>query len=101
HQVELPVHVFAGGKATADAATIDLPGQEARGGPLMKASREATFLSADGRTKITARSPAAMSLHDERLYGADAFLLTQGGGRGQVKAGDTWKVELTITPGPK
>jgi len=98
HQAELPVHVFAGGKATTESGKTDLPGDKPRGGPLMRAARKATFTSADGRTTITARSPAAMGLHDERIYRVDAFLLTQGGGLGKVKAGDTWKVELTIKP---
>ncbi|MHC4717687.1 MAG: hypothetical protein ACYS5V_12010, partial [Planctomycetota bacterium] len=101
HQAALPAHVFAGGRATDGDKTVSLPGDRPRGGQFLQGARKATVSSADGRVALTAQSPASLNLHDERVYRGDGFLLTQGGPRGQVKAGDTWRVQLTITPGSR
>jgi len=89
------------GKSYEIDADGDGVADKPRGGQLIRGANQATFTSADGRSSVTARSAAPMGLHDERRYGTEAFLLTQGGPRDKLKKGDTWKVELTITPGPK
>ncbi|KKK89955.1 hypothetical protein LCGC14_2727930, partial [marine sediment metagenome] len=98
HQVALPVSVFSGGKATAGAKTIGLPGDAPRGGPFVRSAKRVALASADGLTHLEAASSGAMGLHDERVYGADAFLLTQSPIRGTVKAGTKWRFDLKLRP---
>jgi len=95
HQIDFPVTQYGGGRFDGGQGEVELPAERAPQPSLASGLRRITMRPVNGPT-VRVEIAGEASLVDERYYGAEAFRLGHYPANGDVQAGQTWEVALTI-----
>jgi len=97
-QLDLPVALYGGGRATADGAALELPVDRAPQPSLAGGARTVQATPPTGPA-LTVSASGALQLADERHYGVSAYRLGQHPAPREAAAGTEWRTSWRIEVG--
>ncbi|MBN1810195.1 MAG: hypothetical protein JW909_14115 [Planctomycetes bacterium] len=95
-QVDFPVEMFAGGRATAPDQDVKLPAEKKTSAWMADDFTDMLVADGEGRTRVRVLTSRNAVLRDERVYGGSSYRMSVEFPGGDYKAGRKWEAAVEL-----